>query len=261
MKSLVARRRHPLALAMLLFFALAAVAGIYTVASTSAPATASTAHSDEIAMGSNLFKTGCSSCHGLNAEGTPNGPSLIGVGAASVDFQVSSGRMPLAAPGAQAQAGPAIYSKEQIAQLAAYVASLAPGPPIPSAADLDTANSDIALGGMLFRTNCAQCHQAAGGGGALTQGKYAPSLMESDATHIWEAMVTGPQSMPMFSDTTITPDDKRAIIAYIAELQNSSSPGGLDLGRIGPVTETVFLFTAVAAALAFAAIWIGMKAR
>jgi ubiquinol-cytochrome c reductase cytochrome c subunit len=74
-------------------------------------------------------------------------------------------------------------------------------------------------------------------------------------------MVTGPQSMPMFSDTTITPDDKRAIIAYIAELQNSSSPGGLDLGRIGPVTETVFLFTAVAAALAFAAIWIGMKAR
>jgi len=260
-KSLVARRRHPLALAMLLLVALGAVAGIYTVASASAPATASDASADQIAIGSNLFKTGCSSCHGLGAQGTGNGPSLIGVGAAAVDFQVGSGRMPLAAPGAQAQSGPVSYDDAEIAALAAYVASLAPGPAIPTDADVNTENSDVAMGGMLFRTNCAQCHQAAGGGGALTQGKYAPSLMQSEPKQIWEAMVTGPQSMPVFSDGSITPDDKRAIIAYIAELQNASSPGGLDLGRIGPVTETVFLFTAVAAVLAFAAIWIGIKAR
>jgi ubiquinol-cytochrome c reductase cytochrome c subunit len=260
-KSLVARRRHPLALALLLLFALAAVAGIYAVASASAPAIASDSTQTQVEEGKKLYLEGCSSCHGLGAEGTVNGPTLIGVGAAAVDFQVSSGRMPLAAPGAQAQAGPAMYDEKEIAQLAAYVASLAPGPQIPTAEDLNTDNVDVALGGLLFRTNCAQCHQAAGGGGALTQGKYAPSLMGSEPKEIWEAMVTGPQSMPVFSDSSITPDDKRAIIAYIEELQTASSPGGLDLGRIGPVTETVFLFTAVAAALAFAAIWIGMKAR
>ena len=106
MKSLVARRRHPLALALLLLFALAAVAGIYAVASASAPAIASDSTQTQVEEGKKLYLEGCSSCHGLGAEGTVNGPTLIGVGAAAVDFQVSSGRMPLAAPGAQAQAGP-----------------------------------------------------------------------------------------------------------------------------------------------------------
>ena len=39
---------------------------------------------------------------GIAAQGTQNGPTLIGVGAAAVHFQVATGRMPLANPGAQA---------------------------------------------------------------------------------------------------------------------------------------------------------------
>ena len=92
---------------------------------------------------------------------------------------------------------------------AAWVASLAPGPAIPSAEQLDFADADVAEGGVLFRINCAQCHQAAGGGGALTQGKYAPSLMDATPQEIYEAMLTGPQNMPVFSDETLPVEEKQ----------------------------------------------------
>ena len=211
--------------------------------------------------GKRLYLEGCSSCHGLGAQGASGGPTLIGVGAAAVHFQVATGRMPMAAPGAQAPQKKNIYTAEEIAAMAAYVASLAPGPAIPTPEQLDTTDADVALGGILYRTNCAQCHQAAGGGGALTQGKYAPSLMDVDAQIIYEAMLTGPQSMPIFADSSLTPKDKQAIIAYIEDLQNAASPGGMSLGRIGPVAEGLFLFTALLGALIAAAVWIGIRAR
>jgi len=174
---------------------------------------------------------------------------------------VSTGRMPMAAPGAQAPANKAIYSEEEIAAMAAFVASLGPGPAIPTAEQYAYEDADVATGGILFRINCAQCHQAAGGGGALTQGKYAPSLMQSTPKEIYEAMLTGPQNMPIFADETLPQEQKQEIIAYIMALQEASSPGGMSLGRIGPVAEGLFLWTAVFAALIGAAVWIGIKAR
>ena len=55
---------------------------------------------------------------------------------------------------------------------------------------------------------------------------------------IYEAMLTGPEAMPVFNDSTITPSEKRDIIAYEKEQTRSSpNPGGFSLGRIGPVTE------------------------
>jgi ubiquinol-cytochrome c reductase cytochrome c subunit len=117
------------------------------------------------------------------------------------------------------------------------------------------------LGGELFRINCSQCHQAAGQGGALTQGKYAPNLMESEPKTIYQAMITGPQNMPVFSDAQLDTKAKQHIISYIRTLQESPNPGGLSLGRIGPVTEGVFLVTAVFGLLIAAAVWIGIKSR
>jgi ubiquinol-cytochrome c reductase cytochrome c subunit len=170
--------------------------------------------------------------------------------------------MPMGAPGAQAPAvDPPRYDDDQISSMAAYVASLAPGPAIPTAEQYDYANADVARGGELFRINCSQCHQAAGQGGALTQGKYAPNLMEAEPKEIYEAMLTGPQSMPVFSDAQIPTDNKKEIIAYITALQEEPSPGGLTLGKLGPVTEAAFLGTAVVAVLIAAAVWIGIKAR
>ena len=258
----MARRRHPAFLAVLLLIALALMGTAYAAVTASAPATAeTTASQTQIEEGKRLYLEGCSSCHGLNAEGAQTGPTLIGVGAASVHFQVATGRMPLAAPGAQAPVKAAIYSDEEIAAMAAYIASLAPGPAIPTAEDLDYSGADVAEGGVLFRINCAQCHQAAGGGGALTQGKYAPSLMQASPQIIFEAMLTGPQNMPIFADTTLSVEEKQAIIAYIVDLQEAPSPGGLSLGRVGPVAEGLFLWTAVFAALLGVAVWIGIRAR
>ena len=215
----------------------------------------------QVEAGRQLYLEGCSSCHGLEAQGTQTGPTLIGVGAAAVNFQVSTGRMPLAGPGAQAPSVESVYSDEDVAAMAAYIASLAPGPAIPTAEQIDYADADVAYGGELFRINCSQCHQAAGQGGALTQGKYAPNIMQSSPQVIYEAMLTGPQSMPVFSDAQLPTKDKQAIISYVRELQDSPNPGGLSLGRFGPVTEGVFLATAIFAALIAAAVWIGIKSR
>ena len=263
MKFLAARRRSPFVASALLIAALAVMGLGYAAIANVQPAQAALAvgSQTQVEAGRQLYLEGCSSCHGLEAQGTQTGPTLIGVGAAAVDFQVSTGRMPLAQPGAQAPELPVSYNDEQIAALAAYIASLAPGPAIPTAEQYDYADADVALGGELFRINCAQCHQAAGEGGALTQGKYAPNLLEATPKEMYEAMITGPQSMPVFSDAQLSPEDKQAIIGYVRALQEAPSPGGLSLGRLGPVTEGVFLATAVFAALIGAAVWIGIKAR
>ena len=263
MKFLAARRRSPLVASALLIGALAVVGGGYAALGSVQPAEATMAVGSEtqVEKGKQLYLEGCSSCHGLQALGTSVGPTLIGVGAAGVHFQVSTGRMPLAAPGAQAPAKENIYPEEDIAAMAAYIASLAPGPAIPTAEQLDYADADVAFGGQLFRINCAQCHQAAGQGGALTQGKYAPNLMQSSPQVIYEAMLTGPQNMPVFADSQLPTGDKQAIIAYIRGLQDAPSQGGLNLGRFGPVTEGVFLAVGIFAALIAAAVWIGIKSR
>jgi ubiquinol-cytochrome c reductase cytochrome c subunit len=260
-KFLAARRRNPIVALGLLLFALVLVGGGYAVVSETQPATAAMGSQTQVEDGKRLYLEGCSSCHGLQAEGTANGPTLIGAGAAAVHFQVATGRMPLAAPGAQAPAKDVIYTESEIEAMSAYVASLAPGPAIPSAEQIDFADADVAEGGVLFRINCAQCHQAAGQGGALTQGKYAPSLMDSTPQEIYEAMITGPENMPIFADSTLQVEEKQAILAYINELQVAPSPGGMALGRLGPVAEGLFLWTAVFAALIAAAVWIGIKAR
>jgi ubiquinol-cytochrome c reductase cytochrome c subunit len=266
------RRRHPFATFLLLVVGLTFTGGLYAMMSAAGTATASSSDGDpsQIAKGRQLFLEGCSSCHGINAQGgiisdanraaSITGPSLIGVGAAAVDFQVGTGRMPLAAPGAQAMRKEPIYSQTEIDQLAAYVASLAPGPPIPSAEDLDTTGADLQLGGAIWRTNCTQCHNFAGAGGALSTGAYAPSIKQATPKQMWEAMLTGPESMPVFSNNTLTPDQKRDVIKYIELLRTEPNPGGLSLGRIGPVSEGLFLWTVGIGSVLVVAVWIGAKA-
>jgi len=85
--------------------------------------------------------------------------------------------------------------------------------------------------------------------------------MAAEPREIYMAMLTGPQSMPVFSDAQLDTESKQHIIKYVMTLQESSNPGGLSLGRLGPVTEGVFLVTAVFAALIAAAVWIGIKSR
>ena len=254
-------RRHPAALFAVLAVGLGTTGVAYAAVNSHTAPKAAVKTETQVEQGKQLFLEGCSSCHGLAAQGASDGPSLIGVGSAAVDFQVSTGRMPLAAPGVQAMPNMPSYNEIETAALAAFVATLAPGPAIPTEEMLDTADAEVALGGELFRTNCAQCHGANGVGGALSQGRVAPSLMGSDPKIIYEAMVSGPQSMPVFADTTLSIEDKQGIIRYIQELQKNESPGGFSLGRLGPVTEGLFIFIVGLGALIIAAVWIGAKAK
>jgi ubiquinol-cytochrome c reductase cytochrome c subunit len=230
-------------------------------AATSTPLTAAE-RSALIDEGQRIFLKGCSSCHGLNAEGAAIAPSLVGVGAASVDFQVATGRMPMADMSAQAMRKDPLYNEKEIEALAAYVASLAPGPVIPGEERLNyERDGSTAEGGELFRTNCAMCHNFAGQGGALTQGKYAPTVMGVTPRHIYEAMITGPQSMPVFSDKTITPEEKLSIIKWIKAAESEPQLGGASLGRVGPVTEGLLVWTLGLGMLVGVAVWLAMKAR
>lgn len=247
----------------LLVGALVVVGTSYALIQTATGARAAASPSSEtlVQNGSKLYLEDCASCHGLNGQGSSVAPSLIGVGAAAVDFQVSTGRMPLYSSTVQAKRKKSSYDQAEIAALAAYVATLGPGPAVPTAAQLDTTSADLANGGELFRTNCAQCHNFAGSGAALTRGKFAPSLMDATPQQVYEAMLTGPQSMPVFGDGTLTPSDKRDILKYIDHLQTQTQPGGFALGSFGPVTEGAFLFTVAVGLMAAAAVWIGARAR
>lgn len=254
-------RRHPMASVALIAIGLLFTGGAYAMFSTSTARAESDLSSQQtIDEGEKLFAANCATCHGLSAQGTGSGPSLIGVGAASVDFQVGTGRMPMQMNGPQAEKKPVQFTAEQTRALAAWVASLAPGPGLPDATLLD-AQGDAAAGGELFRINCAMCHNVAGAGGALTEGKFAPALTGVTEAHIYEAMVTGPQNMPVFNDANITPEGKRDIITYLKYLENNPSPGGFALGSLGPVSEGLFLWIFGLGAVVAITVWITSKSN
>ncbi|MFV0459504.1 MAG: c-type cytochrome [Actinomycetales bacterium] len=259
MKALAARRRHPLAAVILILLGLLITGATYAAA---APGDVSTEGlTGNVDNGEDLFLANCSTCHGIGAVGAEAGPSLIGVGAAAVDFQVGTGRMPMEATAPQAPRKPVEMSAQDVADLAAYVASLGPGPGIPdeeytSATDDQTA---LAEGAELFRVNCAMCHNVVGSGGALTRGKYAPRLDGVSGTHIYEAMLTGPQSMPVFNDANITPEEKKAVISYLKYIEAQPSPGGFTLGSLGPVSEGLFVWVGLLLMIIGCTVWLGAK--
>ncbi|AJE40340.1 cytochrome bc1 complex diheme cytochrome c subunit [Streptomyces nodosus] len=263
MKKLSARRRHPLAALVVLLIALTVSGGLYAAFAPAEKAQADdTAQSLAIEEGKKLYQVGCASCHGTGGQGSSDGPSLVGVGSAAVDFQVGTGRMPAAtSQGPQVPKKKAIYTQAQIDQLAAYVASLGAGPAVPAKSDYSPEGADIAKGGELFRTNCAQCHNFTGKGGALTHGKYAPSLEGVAPKHIYEAMQTGPQNMPSFPDTTMSQQNKKDIIAYLDAVNGdqTESPGGLTLGGLGPVSEGLFAWIFGLGALIAVAVWVAAR--
>ncbi|MDH6216457.1 cytochrome bc1 complex diheme cytochrome c subunit [Streptomyces pseudovenezuelae] len=262
MKKLSARRRHPLAAVVVLLLALAATGGLYAAFAPASKAQADeTAQSLAIDEGKKLYSVGCASCHGTGGQGSSDGPSLVGVGAAAVDFQVGTGRMPAQQPGAQIPKKKVIYTQAEIDQLAAYISSLGAGPSVPTKAEYGPDGADIAKGGELFRTNCAQCHNFTGKGGALTHGKFAPDLEGVAPKHIYEAMQTGPQNMPSFPDTTLSEKNKKDIIAYLNAVNgdDTESPGGLELGGLGPVSEGLFAWVFGLGALIAVAVWVAAR--
>ncbi|HYP72712.1 MAG TPA: cytochrome c [Microbacterium sp.] len=255
-------RRSKWAAAALIGIGLLVTGGIYAGASAAMAATQPETAASALTVedGKKLFQANCATCHGLNMEGTDEGPSLYGVGELAVEFQMSTGRMPLQMQGPQAPQKPAQFTEDQIKAIAAWVQSVAPGPTYPDAEVID-GGGDVANGAELFRINCAMCHNVAAAGGALTEGKYAPALTSTSALHMYAAMVTGPQNMPVFNNMTLTTEEKRDVISALLYLQENDSAGGWSLGSLGPVSEGLFIWIFGIGSLIGITVWITAKSN
>ncbi|WP_459982481.1 cytochrome bc1 complex diheme cytochrome c subunit [Nocardioides sp. AN3] len=262
-------RRGPVAGLVVLVLGLMLTGGLYAALSPSSSASSAANDEELIKQGRELFLVGCSFCHGENGQGQTDvngkliGPSLVGVGAAAVDFQVGTGRMPLARPGQQGPSKPQAYNEQEIQALAAYVASLGPGPAIPTSEDYSTAGMTdkekeeaVVRGGQIFLTNCTACHNFTGEGGAMPRGGYAPSILNTSPRHIYEAMLTGPGPMDVFSNGNLSPEEKRDVIAYIESMKAQPGYGGFSLGNLGPVSEGMFAWLVGLGACVAFAVWI-----
>ena len=260
------RFRRRLTAAVLLVFGLG-MAGVLAATLTPTPqvAVADQSQSALLRTGQQLYETACISCHGANLQGVDGrGPSLIGAGEAAVYFQVSTGRMPAVRGEAQAPRKTPTFDEAQTDAMGAYVQSLGGGPMVPRDANGQIASqsligNDVARGGDLFRLNCASCHNFTGRGGALSSGKYAPSLDLATPAQIYTAMLTGPQNMPKFSERQLGPEEKADIVAYVRSSSETLNPGGYGLGGFGPAPEGMAIFVIGIVASIAAALWIGAR--
>jgi ubiquinol-cytochrome c reductase cytochrome c subunit len=212
---------------------------------------------DPVSRGRALYVQGCSSCHGLSAQGVPGrGPSLVGVGGAAADFEVSTGRMPLAAPRDEPERSTPRYPRPEIDALVAYVGSLG-GPGIPT---VDPAKGNLAEGFRAFTLSCAGCHQSLARGGTVI-GAVAPSLTHATPTQIAEAVRIGPYLMPPFSTHAIDAQTLNSIVRYVQWAKHPANEGGFGLGNIGPIPEGLVAWLVAGAGLLLIARLIGERAR
>lgn len=266
--------RRRLAAGLVLLIGLFTTGGLYLVFAPRpqvATAQLASAQADPalIAKGEQLYSNACITCHGTNLQGVQGrAPSLIGVGAAAVYFQVSTGRMPLAREEPEGhrkaplpELDPATADgRANLQALSTYVQAHGGGPQLPAERGAALVGDDPAAGADIFRMNCASCHSFVGRGGALTRGKYAPILNEATPEQIYAAMLTGPAAMPTFSDRSLTPGEKKDVIAYILSVRGQrNSPGGYNLGDIGPSAEGLTAFVLGMVALVGITVWVGAK--
>jgi ubiquinol-cytochrome c reductase cytochrome c subunit len=190
------------------------------------------ASTDQVAQGRQLFVVHCSSCHGTNAQGTSNGPQLMDAGAASADFYLRTGRMPLNDPAQQPTRHSPAFPPDQIAAMVAYIGSLDSGTPIPPVLP-----GNLSDGNAMYSINCAQCHNVAGAGGALGYGDIVPSLRAASPLDVVEAARVGPAPMPVFGPQTLSDQQVSDIATYVQYLHHPDDRGGLGLGHLGPIPE------------------------
>lgn len=200
-----------------------------------------------------VYGRDCAWCHGPDGEGSPRGPSLVGVGAASADFMLRTGRMPLDDPDERMRRQEPQYPAVQIEALVEFVASFGDGPPIP---DVEP-GGDLNVGGRLYRIECAACHGASGGGGALTQ-VAVPSVLEAAPVEVAEAMIIGPGAMPVFG-RSLTEGERNAVVAYVGYLQDPQPRGGVALKGSDRVGEGLVAWTVLLGLVVPTAIWLGRR--
>ena len=216
------------------------------------------------ALGQALYLQNCASCHGTDANGVPASgisgayPNLVGLGPATIDFWIESGRMPAADPrSVEAPRRQARLTHDQSIAIAAWVNSLSPS--YPSIPTVNLSKANVANGAALFALNCAACHTIEGDGDALAFSTYAPSLRNIPATQVAEAIRTGPANMPRFTGN-LSDYQVRDIVKYVTtEIQHPQNPGGFGLGGLGPVAEGFVGLSLGVGTLALVGFWVGER--
>lgn len=180
-----------------------------------------------------LYAQACVRCHGEALQGVAGqGPTLIGAGAAAVDFYVSTGRMPLADPTDEPVRNEPLYGRRDIDALVAYVGAFG-SPRLPNA---DPARGDVARGKEAFTERCAGCHQVVARGGIVT-GAFVPAISDVPPRQLAEAVRVGPYLMPPFGARNVSQQTLDDLAAYVKLTQDPDDRGGWGIGNIGPVPE------------------------
>lgn len=217
---------------------------------------------DLVERGRALYRESCVSCHGADGggarddDGDLRGPSLRRSGQASAYYWLSTGRMPLNDPADEARRKQPAFDRTGIDALVAYVASLGEGPELPT---VRLADADVAAGGELYRANCQACHAASGSGGVLLYGRAAPDLGDAEPLQVAAAMRAGPGEMPTFGRNEVPPEDLEDVVAYVQYLRDPADPGGLPIGRVGPVPEGFVAWSVGVVLLLACVLWIGTR--
>jgi ubiquinol-cytochrome c reductase cytochrome c subunit len=263
-----------------LLVAVAAAAAVVSAATmlpqASARHAARTAASPgDAARGEHLYGRYCSACHGPNGNGVGEGieigaaplraqeqqrgagPSLRGVGALAADFYLRTGYMPLQRTGTQPRRSRVFLGDDQIRQLTAYIAGLAPGPSVPSP---QPQLGSVSEGMHLFTDHCGGCHQIVGQGGYVA-GAVAPPLQADSPVEIAEAVRIGPHVMPRFSKKAISDRQLDSIIAYVQYAKHPDDRGGWAIGHLGPVPEGLVTWLVAMAALVAVCVVIGKRLK
>jgi ubiquinol-cytochrome c reductase cytochrome c subunit len=222
----------------------------------------------DVHTGKGLYAAYCLSCHGIAGSGITSrsypsgaldlhglGPPLVGVGALSADFYLTTGYMPLASPYDEPRHTSSPFDDRQIAALVAYVASLGKGPGIPKP---HPERGSVSRGLSLFTEHCAGCHQVAAEGGYLTNA-VAPPLHSASPVQIAEAVRIGPYLMPSFPKSAISDAQLDSIVAYVEAMKHPDDRGGWSIGRIGPVPEGLVSWLLATASLVGCCLVIGRR--
>lgn len=222
------------------------------VAPSAAPPSPAAAQAD----GRMLYLRDCAYCHGEDGRGTPRGQSMTEVGPAEVDYALSTGRMPIEAPGDLRRRRNPAYDREEMRAIVDFMRPfIAREPEIPV---VDVAAGNLAEGGELYRAQCAACHQWAGQGGALL-GMESPSLKKSTALEVAEAVRAGPTTMPAFGPETISDEQLNSIAKYVLSLREPDDPGGAGLYHLGPLPEGAVAWVIGMGVIVMALFWIGER--
>jgi ubiquinol-cytochrome c reductase cytochrome c subunit len=204
--------------------------------------------------GAGIYAASCSSCHGARQSGSPDGPSLRHVGMASLDFYLTTGRMPAAVPWVEvAHRDERAGQQLPLAEIRALESYLAPvvagGPPLPRV----ISGRDLGHGHQLYEVNCEQCHAVGGNGGSVGRSDWAPALHQATINEVADAIRAGPGEMPRFGEQQFSQSDLDDVAGYVLAMQISAQPGsdGIPFHSTGPVPEGAIGYVAIIVLITF----------